>query len=336
MEGIRFKRNTKDNSRGKWKARDEPPSTLAAYLGRNKNGQPLQCSLTSIHGGRLFANQTGSVTLFVRWIEDYPLPDGLKMPSHVASYDGKGDPNNYLHLFEGDIRMKKWIMPVACHMFTYALKDSAQICLQKRFTKTHLALHSIKQRECESVRAFATRYTDDTLQILGLHEDQRISGFVHGLRIRNLELRHQIQEEVESGRLAHLVKGLKKKKEKVSDTQLGEWKEEKRNAKPVETHVLIINIRSCNPRKRDVEEHCNKVGEITFPSLLDKSLTDRVIIKAYVSGRLINMDRHETIRDRGIHYPWGYKFHTPKGIGTLLSGNNQQRPMKEQRISSEA
>nr|GFD20102.1 reverse transcriptase domain-containing protein [Tanacetum cinerariifolium] len=29
-------------------------------------------------------------------------------------------------------------------------------------------------------------YTDDTLQILGLHEEQRISGFVHGLRTRSL------------------------------------------------------------------------------------------------------------------------------------------------------
>ncbi|GJX29466.1 reverse transcriptase domain-containing protein [Tanacetum coccineum] len=42
------------------------------------------------------------------------------------------------------------------------------------------------QREGESTRAFITRYTDDTLQILGLHEEQRISGFVHGLRIKSL------------------------------------------------------------------------------------------------------------------------------------------------------
>ncbi|GJZ57825.1 hypothetical protein Tco_0613319 [Tanacetum coccineum] len=57
---------------------------------------------------------------------------------------------------------------------------------QKKFTKTHLAVHNIKQREGESTRAFVTRYTDDTLQILGLHEEQRISSFVHGLRIRSL------------------------------------------------------------------------------------------------------------------------------------------------------
>ncbi|GKA82957.1 hypothetical protein Tco_0789705 [Tanacetum coccineum] len=50
----------------------------------------------------------------------------------------------------------------------------------------HLIVHNIKQREGESTKAFATRYTDDTLQILGLHEDQRIYGFVYGLRTRNL------------------------------------------------------------------------------------------------------------------------------------------------------
>ncbi|GJR95085.1 hypothetical protein Tco_0267259 [Tanacetum coccineum] len=75
----------------------------------------------------LFPNHLGLVTPFARWIEDYPIPDGLKMPSHIGSYDGKGDTDNFLHLFEGAIRMKKWLMPVACYMFTYTLKDSARI-----------------------------------------------------------------------------------------------------------------------------------------------------------------------------------------------------------------
>ncbi|GJT98772.1 reverse transcriptase domain-containing protein [Tanacetum coccineum] len=175
---------------GKWKAGDEPPPLLAAHLGRNEDGQPPRSSLTSIHGGRPSLINTGgnlcpndptrSVTLFVYWIEEYPLPDGLKMPSYVGSYDGKRDPDNFLHLFEGAIRMQKWLMPVACHMFTYTLKDYARIwwnsqkagsilnyedlkakfrsyfSQQKRFTKTHLVVHSIKQREGESVRAFAT------------------------------------------------------------------------------------------------------------------------------------------------------------------------------------
>ncbi|GJY38751.1 reverse transcriptase domain-containing protein [Tanacetum coccineum] len=132
------------------------------------------------------------------------------MPSYIGSYDGKGDPDNFLHLFEGTIRMQKWLMRVACHMFTYTLKDYTRIwwnsqkacsilnyedlkakfwlhsSQQMKFTKTHLAIHNIKQREGESTRAFITRYTNDTLQILGLHKDQCISGFVHGLQTRSL------------------------------------------------------------------------------------------------------------------------------------------------------
>ncbi|GKB39290.1 hypothetical protein Tco_0884232 [Tanacetum coccineum] len=57
---------------------------------------------------------------------------------------------------------------------------------QKKFTKTHLVVHNIKQREGKRTRAVITRYTYDTLKILGLHEEQRILGFVHGLRKRSL------------------------------------------------------------------------------------------------------------------------------------------------------
>ncbi|GJU91106.1 hypothetical protein Tco_1303529 [Tanacetum coccineum] len=177
---------------------------------------------------------TGSVTPFVRWIKEYHLPDGLKMPSHVGCYDEKGDTDNFLHLLEGTI-----------------------------------------QGELR-VSEFCTRLLDDTLQILGLHEDQPISGFVHGLKARKLvehlstnvpstnkglmentytwieerevatnelrkaeeillgqgqgtekqrQLRSQIKEAVRSGQLSHLVKGIKKERIKTSDSHRGEKKE---------------------------------------------------------------------------------------------------------------
>ncbi|GJY30182.1 hypothetical protein Tco_0413677 [Tanacetum coccineum] len=118
-EGSRGGRNAEGIRLSKIEAREDEnrgvnlPPLLAAYLGRNESGP--------------FTDSTGFVTPFVRWIEDYPLQDGLKMPSHIGSYDGKGDPDNFLHLFEGAIRMQKWLMPIACHMFTYTLKDSARI-----------------------------------------------------------------------------------------------------------------------------------------------------------------------------------------------------------------
>nr|GEV21733.1 reverse transcriptase domain-containing protein [Tanacetum cinerariifolium] len=75
----------------------------------------------------LFPNPLGSVTPFFKWIEDYPLLDGLKIPSYIGSYNGKWYLDNFLHPFKGAIRMQKWLMPVACHMFTYTPKDSAKI-----------------------------------------------------------------------------------------------------------------------------------------------------------------------------------------------------------------
>ncbi|GJS95539.1 hypothetical protein Tco_0802507 [Tanacetum coccineum] len=132
---------------------EEAPNREGSRRGRNAEGtRPSE--IEAREGS--FADSTGSVTPFVRWIEDYPLPDGLKMPSHIGSYDGKEDPDNFLHLFKGAIRMQKWLMPVACHMFTYTLKDYA-------------AYGGIIRK-----------------QVLGLHEEQCISGFVHGLRTRSL------------------------------------------------------------------------------------------------------------------------------------------------------
>ncbi|GJS75688.1 reverse transcriptase domain-containing protein [Tanacetum coccineum] len=180
-------RPSKEAARGNGSQNANLPPLLAAHVRRIENGQPLQSSLTFAYGGQALPNNIGG---------NLPPNNGLKMPSHIGSYDGKGYPNNFLHLFEGAMRMQKWLMPVACHMFTYTLKDSVRIwwnsqkagsildyedlkanfrshfSQQKKFTKTHLVVHNIKQRENESTRAFITRYTDDTLQILGLHEDQ--------------------------------------------------------------------------------------------------------------------------------------------------------------------
>ncbi|GKA26791.1 hypothetical protein Tco_0712900 [Tanacetum coccineum] len=96
----------------------------SAHIGRSENGKPLQSSLTSVYEGQALPNNEGRN---LPPNEDYPLPEGLKMPSHIGSYKGKGDPDNFLHLFKGAIRIQKWLMPVACHMFTYTLKDSARI-----------------------------------------------------------------------------------------------------------------------------------------------------------------------------------------------------------------
>ncbi|GKE07488.1 reverse transcriptase domain-containing protein [Tanacetum coccineum] len=285
------------------------------------------------------------------------------MPSHVGSYNGKGDPDNFLHLFEGAIRMKKWLMPVACSILNYEdlkAKFQSHFSQQKRFTKTHLLIHNIKQREGESVRAFATR-TRNLIKHLstvlsstykGLMEktytwikarevatngapNDRRDNFEKSRKSSGDNNRGQKRRDMffpyqgpNHGLLSSLSKSPKEilATEKVAKTfeqppwfpgskwsrdkakychfhedhghdtnqywelrhQIEEAVKSGRNVKPAKTLVLMISKRSCNPRKRYVEEDYNKVGEITFPPLSDKSSADPVIIKAYVSERLVN------------------------------------------------
>nr|GEU52241.1 hypothetical protein [Tanacetum cinerariifolium] len=218
-------------------------------------------------------------------------------------------------------------MLVACHMFTSTLKDSARIwwnsqkassilncedlkekfrsdfSQQKRFTKTHLAVHSIKQREGESAGAFNTRLTHGIKQENSPLTKLRMIGGttlkVQGNSPRTTAGDREVEtvsrtkapnkEIIQVRVVGPFGKRDKKKKEKVSETKLGERKEERKKAKTIEIHVLMISKKICNPRKRYAEEDYNKVGEITFPLITkDKNSANPVFIKAYVLGRQVN------------------------------------------------
>ncbi|GJV56518.1 reverse transcriptase domain-containing protein [Tanacetum coccineum] len=145
-------------------------------------------------------------------------------------------------------------MPVAYHMFIYTLKDFARIWWNGQKACSILNYEDLK-----------ARYINDTLKILGLHEEQRISGFVH-------ELRYRIEEAVKSRQLAHLVKGIKKGKAKGLDTQQGDQKKRDKNVAPIEAPILMINREDRTLKIKSMEESVNRIGEITFPCVLGSSL----------------------------------------------------------------
>nr|XP_043629757.1 uncharacterized protein LOC122601045 [Erigeron canadensis] len=79
----------------------------------------------------------------------------MKYPQHLGYYDGKSDPDDFLKKFIGAALIQR---------------------------KTHITVHNIKQKENEKTRDFIVRYTNETQQVRGLAESQRISGLIHGLR----------------------------------------------------------------------------------------------------------------------------------------------------------
>ncbi|GJX90914.1 retrovirus-related pol polyprotein from transposon TNT 1-94 [Tanacetum coccineum] len=209
-----------------------------AHLGRSKNGQPLQSSLTSVHGGpQPSINIGGSL----------PLNDSAQIWWNSQK---AGSILNYKDLKQ---------------------KSQSHFSQQKKFTKTHLAVHNIKQREGKSTRAFVTRHTDDTLQILGLHEDQSISRFVHGLRTRNLV-------EFLSIDLPTTYKGLMEK----TYTWI-EAREVATNRAPSEQR------RDYTTKRKSLEELTSGFREIKFPPVAGvNNASDPVIIKAKISRRQVN------------------------------------------------
>ncbi|GJV96601.1 hypothetical protein Tco_1548178 [Tanacetum coccineum] len=78
-------------------------------------------------------------------------------------------------------------------------------------------------------------------------------------------LRHQIKETVKSGKLAHLVKGIKKGKVKAFNTQMGEWKKGDKDIVPAKALILMVSRGDYTTKRKSIEGSANGIGEITFP-----------------------------------------------------------------------
>ncbi|GJY68216.1 hypothetical protein Tco_0471198, partial [Tanacetum coccineum] len=54
-----------------------------------------------------------------------------RMPSHVKTYDGSGDPKDRLKLFQAAAKIGRWEMPTWCHMFNSTLSGNARVWFDK-------------------------------------------------------------------------------------------------------------------------------------------------------------------------------------------------------------
>ncbi|GJU63574.1 reverse transcriptase domain-containing protein [Tanacetum coccineum] len=141
---------------------------------------------------------------FTSRIRHFSLPR-TRMPSHVKTYDGSGDPEDHLKLFQSAARTEGWAMPTWCHMFNSTLTGNARVWFDKlpkesidsyedlrtafrenylqqtKHIKDPVEIHHIKQRDGESTEDFMERYKAEVLDVEGAPECMRISGFMHGI-----------------------------------------------------------------------------------------------------------------------------------------------------------
>ncbi|GJV47207.1 reverse transcriptase domain-containing protein [Tanacetum coccineum] len=57
------------------------------------------------------------------------------MPSHVKTYDGSGDPEDHLKLFQSAARTEGWAMPTWCHMFNSTLTGKPRLLVFDKLPK---------------------------------------------------------------------------------------------------------------------------------------------------------------------------------------------------------
>ncbi|GKG19063.1 hypothetical protein Tco_0376162, partial [Tanacetum coccineum] len=64
-------------------------------------------------------------TTFTPRIRHFNFPR-TRMPSHVKTYDGSGDSEDHLKLFQAAAKTERWAMPTWCHMFNSTLTGNAR------------------------------------------------------------------------------------------------------------------------------------------------------------------------------------------------------------------
>nr|GEY98698.1 reverse transcriptase domain-containing protein [Tanacetum cinerariifolium] len=141
-----------------------------------------------------------------------------RMPNNVKTYDGTGDSEDHVKVFQAAAQVERWAMPTWCHMFNLTLIGAARVWFnelppesidgykdlraaflayfmqRKKYVKDLVEIHNIKQRDGETIEDFMKRFKIETKRIKGAPECMRISGFMHG--VNNPELTKRLNEHV--------------------------------------------------------------------------------------------------------------------------------------------
>ncbi|XP_021990890.1 uncharacterized protein LOC110887618 [Helianthus annuus] len=146
------------------------------------------------------------------------LPPKLKMPTTVKKYDGTTDPDDHMFDFDGAACVEQWPMPAWCFMFAQTLTGAARVWFdalnegeindfeefqrlflqnfsqQRHYFKEITKAHNIRRKDGESLDSFIDRFNRESMQISGVVNQLRISGFCHG--VRNNQLVEKLHENL--------------------------------------------------------------------------------------------------------------------------------------------
>ncbi|GKE02220.1 hypothetical protein Tco_1390203 [Tanacetum coccineum] len=107
---------------------------------------------------------------------DYDMPDGLKVPTNLKTYDGTSYPDDHLTIFMGTIDVYKLPEPAWCRF------SHITLCGAARFWYDNLPSGRIRQRSDESLRDYLSRFGNETLHMTDRSDGMMTGAFIRGLR----------------------------------------------------------------------------------------------------------------------------------------------------------
>nr|GEY99938.1 reverse transcriptase domain-containing protein [Tanacetum cinerariifolium] len=226
-------------------------------------------------------------------IRNFESSRKTRMPNNVKTYDGTGDPEDPIKVFQAAAQVERWAMPTWCHMFNSTLIGAARVWFnefppesidgykdlraafleyfmqQKKYAKDPVEIYNIKQRDGETIEDFMERFKIETGRMKGAPECMRISGFMHG--VNNPELTKRLNEhEIKQGR----------------DQSKAGKKERAVKDKPTTIYMVQSWQKTV---KQKVTQSFERVGEIAFLQLAASNETEGpVVIEAEMGGHMIH------------------------------------------------
>nr|GEY09238.1 reverse transcriptase domain-containing protein [Tanacetum cinerariifolium] len=193
-----FSHSYRDGNRSRhMKRRRDNESPLSSVLKSDSSDGRYQSSRSKRH------NSTDEDDLTRPWMceEEDPFTPRIRnfessrrtrMPNNVKTYDGTGDPEDHVKIFQAAAKVERWAMPTCYKDLKAAFL--AYFMQQKKYVKDPVEIHNIKQKDGETIEDFIERFKVEIGRIKGAPECMRISGFMHG--VNNPELTKRLNEHV--------------------------------------------------------------------------------------------------------------------------------------------
>nr|GFA01427.1 reverse transcriptase domain-containing protein [Tanacetum cinerariifolium] len=230
--GDSFSHSYRDESRNNTK-RDRSPSSSALRSNsseekhrksKSKRHKPAEDDLTK-------SWTCEEVNPFTPRIRNFESSRKMRMPNNIKTYDGTGDPEDHVKVFQAAAQVERWAMLTWCHMFNSTLIGSARVWFDELPPESINGYKDMKAAFLGANRFTPLTRTPKEILAAEANKFQPPPPMVTPVKKRNsnkfcdfhndkgyntdecMQLKKQIEELVRAGKLSHLIKEMKQGRE---------------------------------------------------------------------------------------------------------------------------